>query len=169
MSEVGIFSEFGFSGSIVAQNIIDDAVVGISITNWNDGGHLAVCAQNIVRNNKAKSPTNPDSSATGISVEADVVVDGNVIENVPGFAISAGWGPYLRNISITDNLIRAVDNGFYVSVADGAGAVQIKDNLLHEVRNDIYVAAKWDDVVETDSARITERYPLISIADNMVN
>jgi putative cofactor-binding repeat protein len=42
----------------------------------------------------------------GISIESDTVVSGNVIENAPGFGISVGWGGYLRDVSVTDNLIR---------------------------------------------------------------
>ncbi|MCS6759745.1 MAG: TIGR03808 family TAT-translocated repetitive protein [Candidatus Devosia euplotis] len=48
--EVAIFSEFAFSGSIIANNIVDGATQDISITNLDSGGQLAVCSGNIARN-----------------------------------------------------------------------------------------------------------------------
>jgi len=166
LSEVAIFSEFDFSGSIVAQNIIDGAAQGISITNWNDGGHLAVCANNIIRNIWASSPTNPDAIPVGIGVEADIVVDGNVIENVPGTGIAAGWGPYMRNITITDNLIREIDYGVYVSLAEGIGAAQVKDNQINAARIAPIVGGRWDDLVEMDLQKSADKYPLIEVSSN---
>ncbi|MFT6658716.1 MAG: putative secreted repeat protein (TIGR03808 family) [Maritalea sp.] len=166
LSEVAIFSEFDFSGSIVAQNIVDGAAQGISITNWNDGGHLAVCANNIVRNIWKTSPNNPDTIPVGIGVEADIVVDGNVIENVPGTGIAAGWGPYMRNISITDNLIREVDYGIYVSLADGIGAAQVKDNQIDSPRLAAIVGGRWDDIIEMNLQKAADKYPMISVSGN---
>ena len=168
LSEVAIFSEFDFAGSIVAQNIIDGAAQGISITNWNDGGHLAVCSGNIIRNIWKSSPTNPDSVPVGIGVEADIAVDGNVIENVPGVGIAAGWGPYMRNISITDNLIRETDVGIYISVVEGVGAAQVKNNLINNAKRGAIVGAKWDDFVEMDLQNNAQRYPLLSVDGNQI-
>ena len=167
--EVAIFSEFEFNGSLIANNIVDEAAQGISITNWNDGGHLAICANNIVRNIWSKSPNNPDTTPVAIAAEADVVVNGNIIENVPGEAIAAGWGPYLRNVSITGNVVTDVDTGVYVSVADGAGAVQVKNNLLKRVRKSAIVAGQWDDIVETDLQANADNYPLVQVSGNFVS
>lgn len=166
LSEVAIFSEFDFSGSIVAQNIIDEAAQGISITNWNDGGHLAICANNLVRNIWPSSPTNPDTVPVGISVEADIVVDGNVVEKVPGSGISVGWGPYMRNIVVTDNIVRDVNLGINVTLAEGAGAAQISDNLIDEAKTAAIVGSAWDDIVETDLQAAADKYPLVSVSNN---
>jgi len=89
LSEIAIFSEFDFSGSIIAQNIIDGTAQGISITNWNDGGHLAVCANNIVRNVWESSPTNPDTSPVGIALEADHTRDRPPHFFLPGFFLTS--------------------------------------------------------------------------------
>ena len=107
--EVAIFSEFAFSGSVIAENIIDGAAAGISITNFNDGGRLAVCQGNIVRNIYPSSPTNPDTRPFGIFAEADTAITGNVIEEVPGIGIGAGWGEYLRDVLISGNVIRETE------------------------------------------------------------
>src|SRR5690606_27029986 len=64
--EVAIFSEFAFSGSVIANNIVDGAAGGISITNLDNGGQLAVCSGNIVRNIFPRSRVNPDTSPYGI-------------------------------------------------------------------------------------------------------
>ena len=108
--EVAIFSEFAFSGSIVADNIIDGAATGISITNLDSGGRLATCTGNIVRNIAPSSATNPDTRPIGIYAEADTVVASNSIDAVPGTGIVAGYGPYVRNVVVTGNVITAHDD-----------------------------------------------------------
>jgi len=164
--EVAIFSEFEFDGSIVAQNIIDGTAQGIAITNWNDGGRLAVCANNIVRNVWSKSPNNPDTVPVGIGIEADVVVDGNVVENVPGVGIGVGWGPYMRNVSVTDNIVRKADYGIVVSVVEGVGTAQINSNMIVESSVASIVGATWNDMVETDLQKNASRFPFLSVNDN---
>jgi len=169
LSEIAIFSEFDFSGSIIAQNIIDGTAQGISITNWNDGGHLAVCANNIVRNVWKSSPTNPDTSPVGIALEADIVADGNVVENVPGTGIAVGWGPYMRNVSVTNNLIREVEIGVYVSVVDGVGAAQVKNNQIDKAKTAAIVGAQWADLVDMDLTRTAGNYPLLQVSGNQTS
>ena len=43
------------------------------------------------------------------------MVTGNVIEGAPAYGIMIGWGPHLRDVSVTDNLIRNVLIGIGVS------------------------------------------------------
>lgn len=160
--EVAIFSEFGFSGSIIAQNIIDGAASGISITNLDSGGHLAVCSGNIVRNIYPSSRVNPDTTPSGIFAEADTVITGNVIENVPGTGIAAGWGPYLRNVVIADNVVTASKIGIAISLAEGAGAVVIGQNRL-DVTDHAVIGKRWRDLVETDLLATADRYPHVTI------
>src|SRR4030095_8344283 len=40
--EVALYSEFGFEGALIANNTVDGAAIGISVTNFNEGGRLAV-------------------------------------------------------------------------------------------------------------------------------
>src|SRR5438105_6428630 len=124
LGEVAIFVEFAFEGAIVAGNLIEDAAFGISITNFNDGGRLAVCANNIVRN-IAGARSNPDTQPTGIAAEADTVVTGNNVEDAPGIGISLGWGPYCRNLTATHNLVRRCGIGMTASLNKGAASVLI--------------------------------------------
>ncbi|HHY50067.1 MAG TPA: TIGR03808 family TAT-translocated repetitive protein [Alphaproteobacteria bacterium] len=166
--EVAIFSEFGFSGSVIADNIIDRAAQGISITNFDQGGRLATCTGNIVRNIAPSSRVNPDTTAIGIFAEADAVIASNVVEAVPGLGIGAGWGPYLRNVALTGNLVRDVEIGIGVSVADGAGRAAVTGNVIAEARRAGIAGLAWREMVSDDLVRDAPRFPLVSISGNSV-
>ena len=92
--EVAIFSEFGFSGALIANNIVEKAANGISVANFDHGGRLAVVANNIVRDLVTEGPYPADGQGfgVGIAVEADVTVSGNVIDGAPRFGLVLGWG-----------------------------------------------------------------------------
>ena len=167
--EVAIFSEFGFSGSIVANNIVDQAATGISITNLDEGGRLAVCSGNIVRNIAPKSMVNPDTTPVGIAVEADTVVNANVVEIVPGVGISLGWGPHMRNLTVSSNVVRTCDIAIGVSVVEGGGAVNITGNLIQLNDTSLAIAGmEWDDVTQTDLIEHVADYAHISLSGNHV-
>lgn len=167
--EVAIFSEFAFSGSVIADNIIDGAASGISITNLDQGGRLATCTGNVVRNIVPKSEVNPDARAVGIYAEADTVVASNAIDNVPGIGIVAGWGPFVRNLVVADNVITAVDTGVAVSVVQDkqAGAVRVSGNVV-AARGAGIVGMEWQKVVSDDLVRDAARYPSVAVVDNTV-
>ena len=133
--EVALYSEFAFEGAVIANNTVDGAAIGVSVCNFNEGGRLAVVQGNIIRNLLAKRPvgTKPDDDGgIGIYVEADTSVSGNVIENAPSFGIVAGWGQYLRDVTITGNVIRNAFVGVGVSVTTGAGTALVNDNMISE-------------------------------------
>lgn len=127
--EVAIYCEFAFEGAVVTGNLIEDVAFGISITNFNEGGRLAVCANNIVRKVKGGGSL-PQTSAVGIAAEADTQVTGNVIEDVADTGINLGWGRYCRNLSATGNLIRNCGRGIAFSLSEGAGPVMITGNRI---------------------------------------
>lgn len=164
--EVAIFSEFAFSGSVIADNIVDGAAQGISITNFNEGGRLATCTGNIVRNITPNSLVNPDTVPVGISAEADTVISGNVVEAVPGLGIGAGWGPYLRDVVVTNNIVRDVEIGIGVSVADGAGKALVSGNLVSEARKATIAGLAWDELVTDDLERDAARFPNVAVVGN---
>jgi uncharacterized secreted repeat protein (TIGR03808 family) len=132
LGEVALYAEFDFEGAIIANNVVDGAAMGISITNFNQGGRLAVCQGNIVRNLVTRAKNHPDQEArgVGIGVEADTVVSGNVIERAPVAGIWLGWKEYLRDVSVTGNIIRQSRVGIAVQVSAGAGSTLIADNLI---------------------------------------
>lgn len=161
--EVAIFSEFGFSGSIIAENMIDGAATGISITNLDSDGHLAVCANNIVRNISPKSEVNPDTVPVGIYVEAEVSVTGNVVENVPGIAIAAGFGRFVRAVVISNNVVYGSDVGIGVTVADDPGPVLIANNMVYEPKVGEIVGLQWTKITEPDLRAAADKYPHVTI------
>lgn len=162
--EVAIFSEFAFSGSVIANNIVDGAATGICITNLDSGGQLAVCSGNIVRNITPASAVNPDTRPIGIYAEAETAITGNTVQNVPGIAIVAGNGTFLRNVLIADNVIYASQIGIGVSVVADAGPVHIAGNMVYDPLDYAMVGLEWTEIVDTDLAANASRYPHVSIA-----
>jgi uncharacterized secreted repeat protein (TIGR03808 family) len=168
--EVAIFSEFAFSGSVIADNIIDGAAQGISITNLDQGGHLATCSGNIVRNIAPRSANNPDTQPVGIYAEADTVVSGNTVDTVPGAGIVAGFGPYVRNLVVADNLVTNAMIGIAVSVVQqqSPGPVRVSGNLVSGAQQGI-VGMEWDKVVSQDLTKEAGRYPNVTVDGNTVS
>jgi uncharacterized secreted repeat protein (TIGR03808 family) len=172
IGEVALYAEFGFEGALIANNIVDGAALGVSVTNFDKGGRLAVVQGNLIRNLLGRRPpgTDPDDSAgIGIGIEADTVVTGNVVENAPYAGIAAGWGAYLRDVAITSNVIRRADFGITVSVAPGAGAAVIADNMISDVRSGAIVGMEWKKAVTGDLSKDgAARYAQLSIGGNRV-
>jgi uncharacterized secreted repeat protein (TIGR03808 family) len=168
--EVAIFSEFGFSGSVIADNIIDGAATGIDITNFDTGGHLATCTGNIVRNIYPSSVVNPDTRPVGIYAEAETVVANNTIEAVPGIGIVGGYGTFLRNVVISDNVFYAVHIGIGVSVVQdpSPGHVSITGNVVSDPLDYGIVGLEWEKIVSDDLARDAANYPHVTIANNTI-
>ena len=153
---------------MVAGNLIDNAAAGISITNLDQGGQLAVCSGNIVRNVTLRSPTNPDVHPYGIYAEAETTITGNTVENIAGPGIVAGNGPYLRNVVISDNILSGADTGIAVSVADKAGTVLIANNLIAEAKAGAIVGMAWDKVVDSTLDTDAGPYGNVTVMGNIV-
>lgn len=161
--EVGIFSEFKFSGSIIANNHVINAAAGISITNYNEGGQLAICTGNIVRNISGKSEVNPDSFGFGIAAEANTIVANNIVDNVEGYGIWLGWGEYLADVTAQANHVSNANIGITISVVEGAGAVSVLNNTLTKTKIAPIAAMQWHDLVSSDASEITSKYPHVII------
>jgi len=127
--EVAIYCEFAFEGAVVSNNLIEDVAFGISITNFNEGGRLAVVANNLVRKVKGGGSL-PQTSAVGIAAEADAQVTGNVVEDATETGINLGWGQYCRNLSASGNLVRNCGRGIVFSVSEDAEPVMITGNRI---------------------------------------
>lgn len=154
--ETALYSEFAFEGAIISSNLVDGAANGISIVNFNEGGRMAVCANNIVRNLSRVGPYPAENAGfgTGISVEADTTVSGNVVENAPLYGMQLGWGPYLRDVVVTGNVIRKAGTGIAVSVVEGAGPTVISDNVIDDTQNGAVIGQRWSDPVTGDLASL---------------
>ncbi len=170
LGEVALFAEFGFEGALIANNIVDGASCGVTVTNFDKGGRLGVVQGNLIRNLVRTLPGgDPNDTAIGIAIQADTVASGNVVENVKGTGIQVGWGPYLRDVAVTANVVRGVDYGIAVSVVSGAGAAVIANNLVADARLGALVGMEWYKVVADDLSRDgSQRYAQLSIDGNRV-
>jgi len=150
--ETAIYSEFGFQGAIVSGNLIDGAANGILIVNFDEGGRLATVSDNIVRNLHLDGPYVHDGAGFGfgIAAEADTVISGNVIENAPKWGLMLGWGPYMRNIVATGNLVRSAGGGCAVTVVEGAGTALIANNLFQDVKDGSIFGYRWNEKATGD-------------------
>jgi uncharacterized secreted repeat protein (TIGR03808 family) len=166
--EVAIYLEFAFEGAAVSANLVDGAGYGISFANFLEhGGRLATCSGNIVRNvtgRPAYSGSPPDSGA-GISAEADVAITGNVVENALK-GISLGWGPHLRDVSATANVIRRCPVGIAVSVVEEAGAALIANNLISGAERGAILGMRWNEVATGDLVEGSDEFAHLTIAGN---
>ncbi len=171
LGEVALYAEFSFQGAVIANNIVDGGAMGVSVTNFNDGGRLAVVQGNLIRNLVPRRPagTDPnDDAGVGIGIEADTLVTGNVIENAPHAGITAGWGQYLRDVSITGNIVRGAGYGITVSVAPGAGTTLIANNLISGARLGAIVGMEWKKPVADLTRDGATRYAQLSLNGNQV-
>ncbi|WP_422376926.1 TIGR03808 family TAT-translocated repetitive protein [Roseibium sp.] len=143
--ETAIYSEFGFQGAVIANNIVDGGTIGISIANFMDGGRMAVCSGNLIRNIKKDGPYPPEVAGfgIGIAVEADTTLTGNVVEGAPKFGLMLGWGPYMRNVAASQNVIRDCGTGIAVTVVDGAGAAVITGNIVQGSKSGAINGYRW--------------------------
>lgn len=135
LGEVALYAEFGFEGAIIANNLVDSAATGISVTNFAEGGRLAVIQGNLIRNLFRREQEPEDKRGEGIGVEADAVVIGNTIENAPTVGIQIGWGRYLRDVTATGNVIRHAPVGISVAGAKAAGKCLIANNLISAAKH----------------------------------
>lgn len=169
LGEVALYAEFGFEGAIIANNVIETAASGISITNFNDGGRLAVCANNIVRDLFVR-PGEVDGRGVGISAEADTVIEGNVVENAPVLGIALGWKHYLRDTTATNNVIRNCGTGIGVSVTPGAGNALVANNMISGSTKAAIAGFQKSDMVTADLSDASARVPSnIAVQGNLVS
>jgi uncharacterized secreted repeat protein (TIGR03808 family) len=170
--EVALYSEFGFEGALIANNTVDGAAIGVSVTNFNQGGRLAAIQSNIIRNLFPKRPEGTDAgdgAGIGIAAEADAAITGNVIENAPFAGLVLGFGKYLRDVAATGNVVRRADIGIAVSVSSGAGHALIANNMIAEVARGAIIGMDRRRIVTGDLMKGGgERYANLSISGNRV-
>ena len=152
IGEVALYAEFGFNGVMINNNLVDTAGAGISVANLDQAGHLAVVKGNLLRNLtlRAYATSNDDSRAYGIAAEADALIEGNVIENATNFGIGGGYGEYLRNVSVVNNMLKDCGYGIMASVAQGAGRMTISQNSINNARQGAIVGFEWHEVTTSD-------------------
>ena len=169
LGEVALYAEFDFEGAVIASNTVQRAEIGVVTTNFNDGGRLAVVQGNLIRDMTATAPQG-SAAGIGIAAEADAAVTGNVIENAPGIGISLGNDKYLRDVTVTGNVVRKSGIGIGVSVSAGAGAAVIASNLIAGAKRGAIVGLDGRKPVTGDLAQAdAQRYPKLRISGNQVS
>lgn len=167
LGEVAIYAEFGFQGALIASNIIDIAAAGISVTNFNEGGRLAIVQGNLIRNLFRRESEAFDKRGEGIGVEADAVVSGNTIEGAPTCGIQIGWGRYMRDVAATGNIIRSAKVGIAVTTEAGAGACLVANNLISDAADGAIRQMRHGAAFGPDLAREADPTSRISVAGNV--
>jgi uncharacterized secreted repeat protein (TIGR03808 family) len=171
LGEVAIYSEFDFEGAVITNNVIDGAALGISVTNFNHGGRLAIVQGNLIRNlvTRGQAFVDQEARGIGIGVEADTVVSGNVIEKAPVAGIWVGWKEYQRDVSVTGNIVRQSRIGIALQVAKGAGSALVADNLISGATMGAILGMDGLKRVTNDLSRDKpEQYAQLSISGNRV-
>jgi uncharacterized secreted repeat protein (TIGR03808 family) len=166
-NEIALYVEFAFEGAVVSDNVIDTAAHGIAITNFNNGGRLAQCTGNVVRNIKG-TDAHGNTLGGGIAAEADTIIANNVVENAENYGIGLGWGAFARNLSCTGNIVKDCKNGIVFS-AVGPGPFVITNNIISGATAGAIFGKDHENPVTTDlglpNAKIPEQ---ASITGNMV-
>jgi uncharacterized secreted repeat protein (TIGR03808 family) len=165
LGDVALLTELSFEGAVIANNVVDKAAVGISVTNFKEGGRLTVVQGNLIRNIFFRKDI--DSRGIGIAVQVDSVVSGNVVEGSPGYGVMIGWGGYLRDVSVTDNLIRDAYIGIGVSTDPSAGTALITRNMISGAKDGAIRAMNGPTPVGSDLAMASaEAYRNLAIYSN---
>ncbi len=166
LGENALYAEFAFDGAVIANNIVDGASLGISITNFGDhGGRLAIAQGNLVRNLTGKMGTGP---GIGIAVEADTVLTGNVIENAPKIGIAIGWISALRDVTATGNFIRDAGVGIGIQAGMSLGRAFVVNNMITAAKDGAIRAMDGPKFVGPDLARASpEAFPNLAVFQNV--
>jgi uncharacterized secreted repeat protein (TIGR03808 family) len=91
-----------------------------------------------------------------------------IAENAAQIGIRAGWGPYLRNVTVSGNVVRNAAIGIAVSVAPKAGDAVISGNIIAGAQHGSVVAMEWAKVVSGDLTKEgAARYPQLAIDKNL--
>jgi uncharacterized secreted repeat protein (TIGR03808 family) len=173
LGETAMYAEFDYENATFLDNIIDDAANGISVTNFDVGGHGGRVAGNQVRNIGQRvlaTLTEGAGNGFGISIEADVTATGNVVENCAYAGMKLGFGPYLRDVTASANTIRRSPYGILVSVVPGAGRAAITGNRIEDATRGAIVGMEWHKAASGDLAiGGAERYPQLRLSDNQAS
>lgn len=169
VKETAIWAEFAFRDATITGNRIDGAGAGISMTNLAEhNGRGAVCTGNIVRN--IRPIVAPDGKVfpnqRAIHAEADARIAGNEIDGAPWVGVNLGWGPYLQNVSVEDNVIRNAPYGIGFSVAPGAGRGRIVGNRIAGATKAAIVALRWEEAASGELIDGCGKWPNVECANN---
>ncbi|PZR51390.1 MAG: TIGR03808 family TAT-translocated repetitive protein, partial [Stutzerimonas stutzeri] len=122
----------------------------------------------VVRNLKLEGPYVHDGAGFGfgIAVEADTVVSGNTVENAPKWGLMLGWGPYMRGLVVSGNLVRQSPVGCAVTVVEEAGSALISGNIFEDTPNGAIAGYRWNERTTGDLASEGSTFAHLTIERN---
>jgi uncharacterized secreted repeat protein (TIGR03808 family) len=140
----------GYTGAVIASNVVDGGRCGISISRAISGARMAICSDNLVRNIHGNGSENAHNAGAGITAEHDTTINGNIVESAERFGLMLGAGGELRNIVATSNIISSVPTGIYVSVAAGAKNTVISGNVISGASGGAIIGYEGENPVTRD-------------------
>ena len=111
-----------FEGAMISNNIVDGAANGISIVNFNEGGRMArLLRQHRAQPRRPAAPTRPirRASASASASRPTWPCPATSSRTRRSIGMQIGWGPYLRNVVATGNVIRKAGTGIAVTRSRG--------------------------------------------------
>jgi uncharacterized secreted repeat protein (TIGR03808 family) len=82
----------------------------------------------------------------------------------------AGWGRFLRDVTVTGNVVRNAPIGVGVSVTSGAGAALIANNLISGATRGAILGMEQSEPVTGDLSKDgAVRYSQLVVTGNRVN
>ncbi len=91
-----------------------------------------------------------------------------MVERAQDEGIRLGWGPFLRNVACTGNVVRDCPTGLAVSVVEGVGPTLIASNLFIGATSGAIVGARWYEVATGDLVRDASAWEHLTITGNAV-
>ena len=140
LGETALYCEFAFEGAVIANNIVEGAGNGISITNFDVGGRLATCTGNVVRR----------CNGFGIFAEAQTVISANAVESAVETGIALGWSFASKTLTASNNIVAGCGRGITFSVAEGAEPPMIVNNRITGSRHEAIAAMNHAEVASGD-------------------
>ena len=96
------------------------------------------------------------------------MITGNVVESAPIVGILAGWDEFLRDVSITNNVVRKCGVGIGVSSNSRAGVTLVSGNVISGASDGAIRALEHDRPTGPDLVDGTlEAFPHIRVSGNL--
>jgi putative cofactor-binding repeat protein len=112
-------------------------------------------------------PTGAKVRGTGTTAYAWLVWDKDAPERAVA-GIMVGWGAFMRDVSVTGNVVRDCRLGISVSVVNGAGTAAIAGNLISGSPRGAIVGMDHAKAVTGDLSQEPTRYANLQISGNRV-
>ncbi|MEZ5840106.1 MAG: TIGR03808 family TAT-translocated repetitive protein [Hyphomicrobiales bacterium] len=167
VSGTGIALSRDADGAVLSGNVVDTAATGIALGTAGEGSRMTVCTGNLVRNIAASSAEADDG--IGIAATSDAAITGNVVEKAERIGIRLGFGPGLRDIVATGNVVRDAAIGIAVSVTTGSGEAAISANVISGASRGAILGMERHVVKTGDLADGGRVPPNLAVASNRVS